>query len=157
MLAFQWYYGKNVKVKALENVLLEDIHVDSVEITEQREKVMIYLTLENIDNLMEAYNKICDTMKERLKGQPFELRIINKNDSEVEDIFNSKVQFIIYEALKTGEFTKMRARLDEIENSVVENSTSAPLKIQVFLDFDNLYLHIQLNEANYYKIIKREV
>jgi len=157
MLAFQWYFGKNVKVKALESALLEYKYVDSVEITEQREKVTIYLTLENIDNLMEAYNKICDTMKERLKGQPFELRIINKADSQVEDIFNSKVQFIIYEALKTGEFTKMRARLDEIENSVIENSTSDPLKIQVFLDVDNLYLHIQLNESNYYKIIKREV
>lgn len=156
MLAFQWHVGKNVKAK-LENLLLENKYVESVEVTEQREEVIIYLTLKNIDNLMEAYNRISNTMKERLKGQPFELKIINKTDSELEDIFNREVQFIIYEALKTGEFTEMRARLDEIENTVTENSTSGPLKIQVYLDSDNLYLHIQLNESNFYKVIKREV
>lgn len=156
MLAFQWYYSKSVKTKTLERALLELKYVDKVEITKQMEKVVIYLTLDNIDNLMEAYNSIGDSIKSQLKGQPFQLKIVN-NNLYLEDVFNDKVQFIIYEALRTGEFTKMRDRLDELEKTVTENSASGPLKIQVFLDSNKLYLHMKLNESNYYKVIEQEV
>jgi len=152
MLAFQWYYGKNVKLRTLESTLLEYKYVDSVEVIEQSEKVVVYLAFGRIDNLKEAYNEVCDTINNLIKGQPFEVRIINKADSKIEDIFFNKVQFIIYEALETGEFTKMKARLDEIENS-----TSDPLKIQVYLDANYLYLHMKFNDLDYYKIIQREV
>jgi len=157
MLAFQWYLGKNVKVKALESVLIEQKYVESVEITEERQKTVINLTFDNIDNLMEAYSDIFDTMEKRLNGQPFEIKIVNKANSELEDVYNNKVQYIIFEALKTGEFTEMRARLDEIEKMVSENSTSGPLKIKVFLDSEKLYLDMQLGDTHYYKVIEQEV
>lgn len=151
MLSLQWYFGKNVKLRALERELLEHKYVSSVEINEQKEQVVVCLSLMNIDNFKEAYDKICETIKERLKMQPFELKIINEADPELEDIFDNKVQFIVYEALATGEFTKMRASLDEIEN------TSDSLRVQVFLDSSKLFLHIRLKESNYYRIINREV
>jgi len=149
MLVFQWYFGKNVKLKALERALLEYGYVESVQIVEQTEKIVIYLAFGDIDNLNEAYGNVWNTVKDHLKRQPFEVKIENKTNSIIDDIYNEKIQFIIYEALATGEFTKMRERLNEIEN------TSDSLRIQVLLDSSNLYLHINLNESSYYKIIQR--
>lgn len=157
MLAFQWYLGKNVKVKALESVLIEHKNVENVKITEERQKFIIYLTFDNIDNFMEIYKDLYDSLEQRLKGQSFELKIVNKANSELEDIYYNKVQYIIYEALKTGEFTKMRARLDELEKTVTENSTSGPLKIQVFLDSEKLYLDMQLDDVHYFTVIDQEM
>ena len=156
MLTFQWYYEKNVVIKALENTLSENKYVDNAEITKQREKIIIYITLKDVDNLMEAYNTIHDIMEYRLKGQPFELKITNKSDSVIRDLFDNKVQFIIYEALQTGKFTEMKARLDEIQYAETEKSISGPLEIRVFIDSDNLYLQIKLDESSFYKVIKRE-
>lgn len=156
MLTFQWYYSRNMVIKALENTLLENKYVDNVEITKQREKITISLTLKDVDNLMEVYNTIYETMEYRLKGQPFELKIINKSDSAIKDLFYNKVQFIIYEALQTGEFNEMRARLDEIQYTETEESKSGPLEIKVFIDSDNLYLQIELDKSGFYEVIKRE-
>jgi len=151
MLLIQWYLSKNVKLRALESALLEYKFVEGVEIAEQTEKVVVYLSFGSVNNLKDAYDKVCSIVEKQLNRQPFEVKIVNSAISEIEDVYYNKVQFIIYEALETGEFTKMRERLDEIE------TISDPLKIQVFLDSNKLYLHMVLNESNFYKIVQREV
>ncbi len=156
MLTFQWYYEKNVVLKSLENTLFENKYIDNVEITKQRGKITIYLTLKDVDNLMELYNTIYDTIEHRLKGQPFELKITNKSDSVIRNLFENQIQFIIYEALQTGKFTEMKSRLNEIQYTGTEEAISCHLEIKVFIDSENLYLQIKIDESGFYKVIKRE-
>lgn len=142
-------------IKTLETTLFQNKNIDTVEITRERKGITIYLTLKNVENLKEVYNRIYDTMEHRLKGQPFELKIINKSDSVIKNIFDDEIQFIIYEALRTGKFTCMKARLDEIKSAKSEKVISSPLEIKVFIDTDNLFLQIKHGESNFYKVFQQ--
>ncbi|AEE91433.1 conserved protein of unknown function [Tepidanaerobacter acetatoxydans Re1] len=156
MLAFQWYYTKNVMTKTLEKELLQNRYVSNIKIKEGKEKITVDVTFKNVDNLMEAYSTIHGIMEHQLKGRPFELEIVNQANKVISDLYNNEVQFIIYEALQTGKFTEMKARLDEIQYAKTKNTTLEPVEIKVFIDLDNLYLQIKVNESSFYKVISRE-
>ncbi len=157
MLAFQWHYTKNVMTKTLEKELLQNKYVSNIQVKEEKEKIIVYVTFKDVDNLMEAYSAIHGIMERQLKGRPFELEIVNQANKMISDLYNNEIQFIIYEALQTGKFTEMKTRLDEIQYAKAKNTTLEPVEIKVFIDLDNLYLQIKLNESSFYKVISREV
>ncbi len=156
MLTFQWYYGKNVVTKKLQSALFQNKNIVTVDITKERERITIYLTLKDVDNLMEVYNNIYDAIEHQLKGQPFEVKIINNANSAIKDLFDNEIQFIMYEAIQTGKYTEMKARLDEIKNTKIEKNISEPYEIKVFIDTNNLYLQIKHGKSNFYKVFKQE-
>lgn len=157
MLAFQWHYTKNVMTKTLEKELLQNKYVSNIKVKEEKEKITVDVTFKDVDNLMEAYITIHGIMERQLKGRPFELEIVNQANKMISDLYNNEIQFIIYEALQTGKFTEMKTRLDEIQYAKAKNTTLEPVEIKVFIDLDNLYLQIKLNESSFYKVISREV
>ncbi len=157
MLAFQWHYTKNVMTKTLEKELLQNKYVSNIQVKEEKEKIIVYVTFKDVDNLMEVYITIHGIMDRQLKGRPFELEIVNQANKMISDLYNNEIQFIIYEALQTGKFTEMKTRLDEIQYAKAKNTILEPVEIKVFIDLDNLYLQIKLNESSFYKVISREV
>ncbi len=157
MLAFQWHYTKNVMTKTLEKELLQNKYVSNIQVKEEKEKIIVYVTFKDVDNLMEVYITIHGIMERQLKGRPFELEIVNQANKMISDLYNNEIQFIIYEALQTGKFTEMKTRLDEIQYAKAKNTILEPVEIKVFIDLDNLYLQIKLNESSFYKVISREV
>lgn len=155
MVVGQWYYAKNVVEKTVQRVLYQDQHVSSVEIKKEKDEIVIYLTLKDVDNLMAVYLKIQDIIERQLKTQPFKLKIVNNISPIIKDLYYDEIQFIIYEALQTGEFTQMKAQLDKIQY-MESQITPKPVEIKVFIDVENLYLQIKSNEYTLYEVIKRE-
>ncbi|WP_213974653.1 hypothetical protein [Tepidanaerobacter acetatoxydans] len=143
--------------KTLEKELLQNKYVSNIQVKEEKEKIIVYVTFKDVDNLMEVYITIHGIMDRQLKGRPFELEIVNQANKMISDLYNNEIQFIIYEALQTGKFTEMKTRLDEIQYAKAKNTILEPVEIKVFIDLDNLYLQIKLNESSFYKVISREV
>lgn len=104
---------------------------------------------------METYNNICSVIKHRLKDKPFELEIINEPiNPAIKELFEDKIQFIMYEALRTGKYTEMKLELDKIRYITTEKNRPQNIKIEVFVDLDTLYLQIKTSKSDFYKVIK---
>ena len=122
MLGGQWYYGKRVVARNLKNTLLQNKYVNNVEIAKEQEKVIITLSLKDVDNLQEVYHDIYSIAERQMKGRPFTLVIANKPNSKINNLYNENLQFIIYEALQTGKYTDMKAELDKLQHAGLKTS-----------------------------------
>jgi hypothetical protein len=103
-----------------------------------------------VDNLKEVYSQILDTIERQFKEKSFTLKIVNNPGKTIESLYNDQIQFIIYEAIQTGEYTQMKTRLDKIN---IDNVTD---EIKVFIDNKNLYLQIKNDKYSLYDVIKRD-
>lgn len=149
MFAGQWFYSKRVMENGLIRVLSDKAFVDHVDIKKEQDKAIITVELKNVDNIKEVYTDIYDSANHHLKGRSFELKISNKPDAFLEDLFNNNIQFILYEALYTGEFNKMKTQLDNLQ---AKNQST---DIKVFLDSENLYLQLKHDKSDFYDVLKR--
>ena len=150
MFGAQWYYSKRIIEKTLINELLSKPSVVNVDVKKQRDSVILYIELKKVDNLKEVYGDVYNSAQHHLKGQPFSLRFQNEPNKFLDQLYNSEIQFIVYEGLSTGKFTEMKAMLDSL------SSKNGSLDIKVFLDSENLYLQLHNDDSDYYNVIGRE-
>lgn len=148
MLTGQWIYSKYTVEKSLVNTILKKPYVEEVDIKKERTKITVFLKFKDIDNLMWVYNDVYDTIDNHLKGRPFSVKILSQPDRLIEELYSERIQFIIFEALQTGNYTEMKDKLDDIRSR--EN-----VDIKVFLDTRNLYLQIKHGEHRFYDVVKR--
>ncbi|WP_148218394.1 hypothetical protein [Thermosediminibacter oceani] len=148
LMGGQQLFSKFVAYRPLLKTFSQKEYIDQVNIKKQTGSVILEIYLKDVDNLQETYEDIYNTAFGLLKGRPFAVKILNKPDKNLENIYNREVQFIVYEGIKTGEFIKMRSHLDQLE-------AKYKIDISVFLDAENLYLKIKNDRSVFYKIIKR--
>ncbi|TYP54310.1 hypothetical protein [Thermosediminibacter litoriperuensis] len=148
LMGGQLLFSKFVAYRPLLKTFSQKEYVDQVNIKKETGRVIIEIYLKDVDNLQETYGDIYNTAFGLLKGRPFAIKILNKPDEYLENIYNQEVQFIVYEGIKTGEFFQMRSHLDQLE-------AKYKIDIAVFLDDENLYLKIKNDRSVFYKIIKR--
>ncbi|MCG0276072.1 MAG: hypothetical protein L5655_07930 [Thermosediminibacteraceae bacterium] len=149
LLSAQQLYVKFVTFKPLLETFSQKEYVEHVNIKKEVNGTSIEIYLKDVDNLVDIYEDIQKTASTVLKGRPFVVKILNKPDKFIENIYNEEVQFIVFEGIETGEFTKMRLNLDQIE-------AKYNIEIAVFIDNENLYLKMKTDRSVYYKIIKRD-
>ncbi|HHX22841.1 MAG: hypothetical protein ACOX2A_12460 [Tepidanaerobacteraceae bacterium] len=149
MLAGKWYYGRNM-LEVTKIVLQQKEYISNVDIERDGDDTIIHVTLRDVDNLKEVYSQILDTIERQFKEKSFTLKIVNNPGKTIESLYNDQIQFIIYEAIQTGEYTQMKTRLDKIN---IDNVTD---EIKVFIDNKNLYLQIKNDKYSLYDVIKRD-
>lgn len=131
-------------------VLQQKEYISNVDIERDGDDTIIHVTLRDVDNLKEVYSQILDTIERQFKEKSFTLKIVNNPGKTIESLYNDQIQFIIYEAIQTGEYTQMKTRLDKIN---IDNVTD---EIKVFIDNKNLYLQIKNDKYSLYDVIKRD-
>lgn len=145
----QQLFNRFVTFNPLNQAFSQKEYVKQVSIKKESGTINLEICLEDIDDFAEVYYDIQETASEILKGKPFKVEITNKPSDLLEDIYDDRVQYVIFEGIKTGKFTEMRAALDEIE-------TEFKIDIAVFLDNENLYLKIKSDQDLLYKIIRMQ-
>ncbi|AYO30526.1 MAG: hypothetical protein PWR06_260 [Thermoanaerobacteraceae bacterium] len=148
MLAGQWIYTKYTIEKSLVNILSQKSWIEKADVKSDRGKVIVFVKFKDIDNFMEAYDDVYDTVNYNLKGKPFSILITNRPDSVIKDVYENYIQFIVHEAVQTGNYTAMRIKLDEIESE-------KKVKITTFINQRNVYIKIKHENYYFYYIVQR--
>lgn len=148
LFAGEWFYTTYTVDKSLLKDLSQKDYVENIQMTRDRGEVIVSMQLKNVDNIKETYNELYKELNKTLRNQPFSIHITNTPDNVIRELYNNKIQFIIYEAIQTGKYKQMVLDLNELE---VENN----LDIKTFLDTQHIYLHINHNGYDYYEIIQK--
>ncbi|MCR4430575.1 MAG: hypothetical protein NUV45_06105 [Tepidanaerobacteraceae bacterium] len=148
MLTAQWIYTKITIEKSLASTILQKPWIEKVEIKNDLGKVMIFISFKDTDNFMEAYDNLYETINYNLKGKPFSIVIINEPDITLKEAYENSIQFVIYEAVKTGNYTEMKKKLDEV-------SSLKKINIQSYINHKNVYLKLKHGNHYFYCVIEK--
>ncbi len=143
----QYIFTKYKVENTLINRLYRVKYVDKAEIKRDAGKINVYIRFKDIDDFKEAYTNVYETIHNSLGERDFDIIIDNNPDQLIKKIYNERIQFIIYEAAHTGKYDEMKKKLDEIKSDL-------PVKINVFIDKTNLYLHLKHDGYCFYHIIE---
>ncbi|MGI6485221.1 MAG: hypothetical protein ACOX15_02565 [Tepidanaerobacteraceae bacterium] len=147
LLAGQYVFTKYKIEDALLNRLQQVEYVDKVDIKQDAGIFNVNISFKHIDNFKDAYEKVREIVNKSLGKRSFKINIDNNPDRLLTHIFNKRIQFVIYEAINTGKYDEMRAKLEEIR-------AEFPVEINVFIDRNNLYLHLEHDEHRLYHIVE---
>jgi len=148
MLTGQWIYTKYTLEKSLVNIISQKPGVEKADVKSERGKIVVSVKFKDIDNFMEAYDDLYDTVDYNLKGKPFSIVITNQPDNAIKDVYENYIQYIVYEALQTGNYTEMKNKLDAIESQ-------KEINIKSFINQKNIYVKLKHENHYFYYIIKR--
>lgn len=147
LFSAQQLYNRYVALNPLNKAFLQKEYVEQFSIKKESGTINIEICLKDIENFAEVYHDIQETASDILNGKPFTVKITNRPSERLEDIYINEVQFVIFEGIKTGNFTEMREELDKLE-------TEYKTDIRVFIDDENLYLQMKSDEGLLFKIIR---
>ena len=147
LLAIQFFHQKYNVEEPLFKLYSQTKLVDKVNLAEEGNKIKVSLHVKKTDNLREAYRELVAQTEEVVGSDQFSLELIDKRNPALESAFYES-QFIIYEALAKGDFTKMA----EI---VRQNAAKVGAESKVFLDSDNIYVEFLKGDNYLYEIVSR--
>lgn len=149
LLAVQFMYQKYNVEQPLFKLYSQTKLVKKVPTIEQKgTTVNVILDVAKTDNLRQAYRDLSDYTEQIIGDTKFTIVLKDNRNAALEDVFYQS-QFVIYEALVKGDFTKMA-------DVVQQNAVKAGATSKVFIDNDYVYVEI-LKGSNYlYEIIPRQ-
>lgn len=147
MLTGQWIYSRYTIEKSLVKSIYQKPWVEKVDVKSDKGTTVVFLKFKDIDNFMQAYDDIYDTLRYNLKGKPFLIKLTNEPDTTIKDA-SENIQFIVYEAIQTGNYTKMK---DQIDNIAASNN----LSIDTCLNQKNIYLKFKHGNHYFYTVFAR--
>lgn len=136
----QWLFNRYNYERPLTKVLDENKDIDYYQIENQQPVMQLEVKLKKVDNFMESYNKLYDSIKYVVGRREFKLILKDDRDPTLENI-NYHVRLAAYESLKRGNFLEMESYI-----SKVANRQGSRARITV----DENYLFIQLEHDNHY-------
>ena len=148
MIAGQLIYTRYSVEKSLINTLTQRPDIVKAELIKAPDKLWVFVELKNVDSILDAWNEINSISKRHLRGQMFSITILGNPNSLVEELYNNQIQYDLYEAIQTGNYSNMRESLDDTE-------AAEGVTIKVFIDTERLYMHLQHGEHYLYKILER--
>lgn len=148
LLGIQFIYQRYNVEQPLFKLYSETKLVNDASIDDKGERVKVVLEVKKTDNLKKAYNELLEYTKQVMEGKNFELQLKDKRTGELEKAYNNS-QFIIYEAIAKGDFTKMA---DVIES----NGDKIAAQSYVFIDETNIYVEFVKKDHYLYEIIPRQ-
>lgn len=148
MLSSQWIYAKYTIEKSLVNVISQKPWIEKADVKSDMGKIVVSVKFKDIENFMEAYDNLYDTVNYNLKGKPFTIVITNQPDSVLKDAYENYIQFVVYEAVQTGNYTDMKKKLDEI-------GSLKKIYIKSYINHKNVYIKLKHENQYFYCIIKK--
>lgn len=149
LLTIQYVYQKYDVEQPLFKLYSQTKLVEKEPTIEQNgETVKVILDVKKTDNLRKAYQELNRYTGQVMGNTAFTIELKDNRTKELEQAYYQS-QFIIYEAISRGEFSKMA-------EVIQQNAGKIGAQSLVFIDNDNIYVEF-LKGSNYlYEIVPRE-
>ena len=148
LLAIQYFHQKYKVEEPLFKMYSQTKLVNKVDLEDKGNKIKVILHVNKTDNLKEAYQEL-SAQTEKVIGHPdFKMELVDTRTPVLESAFYES-QFIIYEALAKGDFTKMA-------DIIRQNAESAGAESRVFIDNENIYVEFMKGDNYLYEIVSRD-
>jgi len=109
--------------------------------------VTIKVTLAGVDNLVETYGRIEETVRRSLGRRPCRIVLADSRTPELAAFYH-RVHYYIQEAVFTGGFSAMADRIQA-------EARAAGVDAKVWVDADRVYLALARREAALYVVVPR--
>lgn len=148
LLTVQFLYQKYDVEQPLFKLYSETKLVNKVPVMEQKgTSVNVVLHMKKTENLRLAYQELNGYTQQIMGSKNFTMELKDNRNKALEDVYYQS-QFVIYEALAKGDFTKMA---DVIQQNAVEVGATS----KVYIDNDNVYVEILKGNSYLYEIVPR--
>jgi len=143
-----WLYHEYKYKQPLENILESNKDIDAYVISEERDVYTIEVVITDTSNLMMTYKELENSIEKVLGGKSYQL-VLKDNRSKIlsEILYNS--QYAVYESIIRGNFQEMAEILNK-------EAKSAGATAKVYIDQDNVYLHLKKDGYYLNAVISRE-
>ena len=147
LLTIQFVYQKYNVEQPLFKLYSQTKLVQGVKLEQKDNAVKVILDVKKTENLQQAYQELTDYTGQIMGATKFTVELKDKRTKALEEAYYQS-QFVIYEALAKGNFTKMA-------DVIKQNAGKVGAEGLVFIDNNNIYVEF-IKDNNYlYKIIPR--
>jgi hypothetical protein len=122
--------------------------VKGVKIENRGTDVNVILDVKKTDNLRQVYKDLTNYTEQIMGTTKFSVELKDNRNKTLENVYYQS-QFIIYEALAKGDFSKMATVIEK-------NARDYGAEAKVFMDEDSIYVEIIKGDNYLYEIIPRE-
>lgn len=149
LLSVQFLYQKYDVEEPLFKLYSETKLVNKIPVIEEKgTSINVVLHVKKTDNLRQAYRELNSYTAEILGDTKYTMELRDNRDKALEEIYYQS-QFVIYEALAKGDFTKMA-------DVIQQNADKVGATAKVYIDNDNVYVEIFKGNNYLYEIIPRQ-
>lgn len=148
LLTLQYVHQKYNVEQPLFKLYSETKLVKDVKLEEKGSTVKVILDVNKTDNLRKAYQDLNTYTQEIMGNTEFTIELKDKRSKDLEKAYYNS-QFIIYEAIAKGDFTRMA-------DIIRKNAKAVNAESMVFIDENNIYVEF-IKGGNYlYEIVPRQ-
>lgn len=148
LLTLQYVHQKYNVEQPLFKLYSETKLVKDVKLEEKGSTVKVILDVNKTDNLRKAYFDLNTYTQEIMGNKEFTIELKDNRSKELEKAYYNS-QFIIYEAIAKGDFTRMA-------DIIRKNAEAVNAESMVFIDENNIYVEF-IKGGNYlYEIVPRK-
>ncbi len=149
LLAFQFIYQKFDVEQPLFKLYSQTKLVEKAPTIEQKGgTVKVILDVKKTENLKQAYQDLDSYTEQVMGATKFTIELKDNRTKELENAYYQS-QFIIYEALSRGDFSRMA-------DVIQQNAAKAGAEAKVFIDNDNIYVEFLKGNNYLYEIVPRK-
>lgn len=148
LLTIQFAHQKYNVEQPLFKLYSQTKLVNDVKLEEKGNSVTVVLDVKETDNLRAAYQELNKYTREIMGNTDFTIQLKDKRSKILEQAYYES-QFIIYEAIAKGEFTRMA-------EVIQKNADKVGARALVFIDEKNIYVEFIKDGSYLYEIIPRQ-
>ncbi len=148
LLTVQFFHQKYNVEQPLFKLYSQTKLVNDVKLEEKDNSVTVVLDVKETDNLRKAYQDLNEYTSEIMGNKNFTIQLKDKRSKVLEKAYYES-QFIIYEAIAKGDFTRMAEVIEKNANKVGARS-------MVFVDEKNIYVEFLKDGSYLYEIVPRQ-
>lgn len=149
LLTIQYVYQKYDVEQPLFKLYSQTKLVEKVPVLEQKgNMVKVILDVKKTDNLRQAYLDLNSYTEQVMGNSEFLIVLKDKRTKELEKAYYQS-QFIIYEALSKGDFSRM----DQV---IRQNAANVGAEALIFIDSENVYVEFLKGDDYLYEIVPRK-
>lgn len=149
LLFGQWMYNTYSIERALISDLIQKDYIAEANLKKHDKFIELWVELRNVENLKEVYSDLNQTTASHLKGKNYIIKFINEPDKLLEDVYNDKIQYLVYEAIQIGNFTNMKIELDKVKKQTGVDAS-------IYIDKENIYIDLKHQDYFIYEVIGRQ-
>ena len=149
LLTIQFVYQKYDVEQPLFKLYSQTKLVEKEPVLEQKgNSVKVILDVKKTDNLRQAYLDLNSYTEQVMGNTDFSIVLKDNRTKELEKAYYQS-QFIIYEALSKGDFSRM----DQV---IQHNAANVGAEALIFIDSKNVYVEFLKGDNYLYEIVPRE-
>lgn len=148
LLTIQFFHQKYKVEQPLFKLYSQTKLVNDVKLEEKGNAVTVVLDVKETDNLRKAYHDLNNYTREIMGDTDYTIELKDKRSKTLEKAYYES-QFIIYEAIAKGDFTRMA-------EVIQKNADKVGAQAMIFIDEKNIYVEFLKDGSYLYEIIPRQ-